>query len=255
MRSHSLCSTFTEQATVNLKWRVEKMKMLEFKICNVALVAVALTLLAAPYAGAAVVTLNFDDIVSKDQAESGVDATPYLALYGITLSNVSPDGPSGAVQIWNWNHPGSDWIDENFLDQNGGGAPPCSYTMNFSTPLQSVSFTRIATPPDLQTTPEWSATAYVGTEDVGSVGEGYGTWGYSSPAHNYTLSGNGITSLTIYSNGYNFTGIGTVPLDHFVLTSVPEPGTLTLAATGIGFLLVLQLRRKRSSEDGSTPHS
>ena len=251
---HTKRSLLVEQAPVNLERRVEKMKMLEFKTCTVALVAVALTWLAAPYATADVITLNFDNIAAQNSLQSGVDATPYLALYGITLANVSP---SGAVQILNPHDWGGDWIDEYSLLQQGIGASPCSYTMDFSTPLLSVSFTRIATPPDLETTPEWSATAYVGTEDVGSVGEGLDTWGYSSPAQIYTLLGNGITSLTISANGYNFTGIGGVPLDDFVLTSVPEPGTFTLslAALSIGFLFVLPGRRKGSSEDGSGLHS
>ncbi|MGO9109779.1 MAG: hypothetical protein ACLP9L_11145 [Thermoguttaceae bacterium] len=213
--------------------------MFKFKTCTVALVAVALSWLAAPYATAAVVTLNLDSV---DTSGGDVDATAFLASYGITLANVSPAGLPGEVQIRNFSA-GSDWINENFLSQNGGGAPPCSYTMDFSTPLQSISFQRIATPQDLETTPQWSAIAYVGTEDVGSVGEGLDTWGYGSPAQTYTLSGNGITSLTISSYGYYFTGIGAVPLNDFVLTTqaVPEPSTfivwslLGTLALGLGW--------------------
>jgi len=59
--------------------------MLAFKTCTVALVTIALTWLAAPYATAAITTLNFDDIVSKNLAYSNVDAGPYLAPFGITL--------------------------------------------------------------------------------------------------------------------------------------------------------------------------
>src|SRR6185295_16756566 len=131
----------------------------------------------------------------------------------------SPSGPSGVVDIFNNSGPGSHWLNNNFLTQNGGGAPPCSYTMNFSTPLQSISFERIATPFDLSTEPQWSATAYAGLVPVGTVGESLDTWG-NSPAHSFTLTGNGITSLTISSNGFGFTGIGAVPLDNFVLTQV-----------------------------------
>jgi len=175
-------------------------------------------------------TLNFEDV---DTSAGPVEATAYLNSYGITLSNVYPNGPDLEVVIDNWSGPDSYWVDENMLTQNSYGAQPCSYTMDFSTPLQSVSFTRIATPPNLTTTPVWSATAYVGIETVGSVGEGFGTWGYNSPANTFTLSGDGITSLTIYANGYNFTGIGSPPLDNFVLTPVPEPGTLALLAAGL----------------------
>ena len=82
---------------------------------------------------------------------------------------------------------------------------------------------------------------------MGSAGEGFCAWG-NSPAQTFSLSGDGITSLTISCNGYNFTGIGAVPLADFVLTTVPEPGTfaLSLAALSIGSVLVLQRRKKHA---------
>ncbi len=211
--------------------------MATFKTCTVAVVATALTWLAASYAGADVVTLNFDNIVTKAQAQAldangsyvGADAAPYLAQYGITLDNISPNNESGEVRILNMGVGAPNgWQDENALMQLGWNAPPCSYTMNFSTPLQSISFTRITAAENLETTPVWSATAYVGAEAVGVVGEAYGSWGYGSPAQTFTLSGDGITSLTIYQNGFYFTGIGAVPLDHFVLNEVPEPSTFIM---------------------------
>ncbi len=205
--------------------------------------------------GADVVTLNFDNIVTKDQAQAtdlqgngvGADAAPYLAQYGITLDNISPNNESGEVRIINMGVGAPNgWQDENALMQLGWNAPPCSYTMNFSTPLQSISFTRITAANNLQTTPVWSATAYVGTEAVGVVGEAYGSWGYGSPAQTFTLSGDGITSLTIYSNGEGFTGIGAVPLDHFVLNEVPEPSTLVMLFGGLG-IAVAHLRRRKAA--------
>ena len=182
---------------------------------------------------------------------TGIDATAYLNSYGITLANVNPSGPTGQVAIVNWsnaaNNNGSDWIDENVLVQNLGGAVPGSYTMDFSTPLQSISFTRIATPPDLLWLPEWSATAYVGNNAVDSAGEDYlyHYVGGGTAAQNYTLSGDGITSLTIYANGWHFTGIGGVPLANFVLTTVPEPSTFVLLVAGAVGLLGYSWRRRK----------
>src|SRR5206468_1079078 len=93
----------------------------------------------------------------------------YLNSYGITLSNLTP-GPAGVVDILNNSGPGSLWLNDNFLYQNGAGAVPVSYTMNFSTPLQSISFTRIATPPTRTQGRVGSATAYPGVVPVGTVG-------------------------------------------------------------------------------------
>jgi hypothetical protein len=223
--------------------------MSHFKTKTVVLVAATLWWLAAPDAGAGIVRLDFDNIVSKAVAQTGPDAAPYLAPYGITLTNLSPSGPSGQVQILNWNYGGAgDWIDENFLYQNGGGAPPCSYTMNFSTPLLSISFNRIATPHDLSYIPRWSATAYVGTENVGSVGVPYIQYVYGgTAAQTYTLSGDGITSLTMYANGGGFTGIGAVPFDHFVLNEVPEPSTLIVWSLLGGLGIAIGWWRKRKT--------
>ena len=191
---------------------------------------IVVLVLAAPYATAGVLTLDFDSV-----APNAGNGPAYLNTFGITLTNVTPSGPAGAVDIRNYSS-GSEWVNENFLQQSGAGAVPCSYTMNFSTPLQSISFTRFPTPPDLTTEPQWSATAYAGDVAVGTVGESLDTWG-NSPARPFSLTGNGITSLTVSANGSGFTAIGSVPLYEFVLTTVPEPSTLALLGVGaVGFL-------------------
>jgi len=218
--------------------------MRQSRSCIVLLVAIALSWLAAPDAGAAVVTLDFEDVT----APVG-DATAYLSSFGITLANAYPAGQAGVVSIYNFSGPLSDWADNNFLYQNGTGAPPCAYTMIFSAPLLNVQFTRVATPPSLSWIPEWSATAYVGAQAVGSVGfPSLQYVGGGSAAQTFSLSGNGITSLTIYSFGQYFTGIGAVPLDDFVLTSespaVPEPTTL-LVWSGMGAVGLVAARRAR----------
>lgn len=219
--------------------------MRKLMTCTAAVAAAALTWLAAPSATAAVVTLDFESV-----APNVGNGTAYLSSYGITLTNVSPAGPSGVVDIFNISSaysPGSFWVNDNFLMQNGGGAPPVSYTMNFSIPLSSISFERIATPFNLTTEPQWSATAYAGLAPVGTVGESLGSWG-NSPANPFTITASGITSLTISANGFGFTGIGAVPLDDFVLTQVPEPSTVALAALGqlsLGFVGFCRRRRQK----------
>jgi hypothetical protein len=215
--------------------------MLKLTTRPVVLVAIAVVWLAAPCATAAVVTLDFESV-----APNAGNGPAYLNSYGITLTNVSPASPSGVVDIRNNSSiysPGSLWINDNFLMSEGGGAPPVSYTMNFSTPLQSISFNRIATPINLSTEPQWSATAYAGLTPVGTVGESLDSWG-NSPAHLFTLTGSGITSLTVSANGFGFTGIGAVPLDDFVLTQVPEPSSITLACFGLVSFGLVALAKK-----------
>jgi hypothetical protein len=208
---------------------------------RVILMWAALTLLAPPYATAGVITLDFDSV-----APNAGNGPAYLSSYGITLTNLTPSGLAGMVDIFNDSGPSSLWPNHNFLSQNGAGAPPTSYTMNFATPLQSIGFERFATPSNLTTEPQWSATAYVGASPVGTVGESLDSWG-NSPARPFTLSGSGITSLTISANGFGFTALGSVPLDDFVLTSqdspVPEPATITMLSIGVAALAGYRLQR------------
>ncbi len=211
------------------------------KNCAVLLVVAALSCLAASDAGAEVITLNLDSVVTNNGP--GVDATALLNSYGITLTNVSVPG---SVEILNMTANGGGWTTSNVLQQNVGGSPPQWYTMNFSTPLQSISFTRPSVGYNAAT-PIWSATAYVGTEAVGSVGDpNLDAFSWGAPPETYTLSGDGITSLAIYANGENWSGIASVPLNDFVLTTpVPEPSTLVLLGVGAISLLAYIWRRRK----------
>ncbi|MDQ2944821.1 MAG: PEP-CTERM sorting domain-containing protein [Acidobacteriota bacterium] len=192
------------------------------------------TLLAGSFMFVAALTstattiLNFDSVPISSGA--GVDATSYLASFGITLSNVTP-GPSGAVQIYSdqfITYEGAS-SPHNFLMQNGGGAPNgLTYTLNFSTALTSLSFVRIA-----QTAPnavaQWTATAFAGFTAVGSVGEN--SFSGTEPAQTYSLfagSSSGITSLEITANGGGFAGVPSLPMDDLTLNQVPEPSTFVL---------------------------
>ena len=163
------------------------MKTPKFKTCIVASVAIALAWLALPYASADVITLNFDS-VDASTTPWKVDATAYLNANGITLSNVSDPGTvyiASDFQSGNFMYPSSQ---HNFLYQAVGGAPPCSYTLDFSTPLQSISFTRVGDGGNAST-PTWSATAYVGAAAVGSVGDSYISAYIGQGPRTYTLSG------------------------------------------------------------------
>lgn len=187
--------------------------------------------------------MNFDSV----NASGGpIDATAYLASKGITLSGVTFPVTiisdltyyGGGVVAASSGH--------NFLLQNTSGSPPTSYTLNFSTPLLDIGFTRIA-----QTTPnlvaQWTATAYAGASVVGSVGEAM--FGGTEVAHAYTISGSGITSLTISANGSGSAGVPSAPLDDFVTASpVPEPATMAVGLLCLGAGVI---RRRRRVTEGT----
>ena len=204
-------------------------------------------LLATAVESSAGIILNFDSV----NASGGpVNPTAYLAGYGITVTN---DNHPGSLQILSdQNYYGGGVVaassPHNFLLQNTIGSPNgTTYTLNFSTALTDLSFTRIA-----QTTPnlvaQWTATAYAGATVVGSVSEN--TFGGTEPAHTYSIAdGNfltdgGITSLTITANGQGTAGIPSAPIDDLTLNAVPEPGTALFGFACVG---VAALRRRRRS--------
>src|SRR6266576_2081440 len=161
------------------------------------------------------VHINFDDATTPGGA---VDATAYLASFGIALTSVTHDGSPapGSVYIENdTNFYGGGAVfaasGHNFLLQQASGNSE-TYTLVFSEPLQSLSFTRCAVG-DNAATPSWTATAYAGSNAVDSVGVCCIDSDTGQPAHVYALNGPGITSLTITANPENFAALGSAPLD------------------------------------------
>ena len=189
-------------------------------------------LLLAVAAKADTVTIDFDSV----NATGGfVDATSYLASYGVTLSGVTA-GTQVSIMDYNQVYGGTALnpvSGPNLLQQTGSNAP-VSFTLTFSNPLLSFTF---VVPDDAapSTFPAWQAYAYSGTTLVASTGKGY-TCCMSGPV-TYSLVGSGITSVRIDSQNGNFAGFSAVPLDNLTLVSetstVPEPATLLLTGSGI----------------------
>ena len=131
----------------------------------------------------------------------------------------------------------------NFLLQQTSGSPAVSYTLNFSTALDSVGFTRIKNT-YYNLVAGWTASAYAGNTFVTSVSEGYGLGSFS--AATYTLTGPGITSLVISADGHGHAGIASAMIDDLTLTSsasVPDAtGTLGLMALSVGLLFTARRR-------------
>jgi hypothetical protein len=201
---------------------------------------------------AATVTINFDSVDTSQFTATGapVDATAYLASYGVTLSAVSPSGSTtstGLVGILNdsagYQKASSG---DNFLEQSVSGSPAESFTMDFSTALSSFGFTRIENlTPNL--TAGWTATAYSGSTALASVAEPFGLDPFS--AATYNLVGPDITSVTFTANGFNVAGIPGAPIDDLVLTtpsSVPDASsTFVLLMLAFGALAGVNRRQRR----------
>jgi uncharacterized repeat protein (TIGR03803 family) len=171
--------------------------------------------------------LNFDSINATTGA---VDAVTYLRSYGVTLTNVNPAGSIVVFNDTKYYNGGAVTASSphNFLTQSVGGSPNgITYTMLFGIPLQSVTFTRCAIGINAASA-AWTATAYAGTNAVGSVGDPYIDGDTGTSAEIYTLTGPGITSLTITASGNNFTANSSVPLDDFYLVPV-IPGIHTFS--------------------------
>jgi hypothetical protein len=202
-----------------------------------------LVLLAA-FKSTAQVDINFDSVNAN--IPGGVDATSYLASYGITLTGLNPTG--GAPNI------NSDTAffgsgvafpssPPNFLLQQASSTGE-SYTMQFGAPLSEVQFYRVGTS-DTTETPIWSATAYDGAAALGSVGESSIDAFTGSSAKLFTMSyaGSEITSLTFYGNGEGSAALYGAAIDDLTLYAVPEPSTLALV--GLSGLSWLSFRRQR----------
>ena len=94
-----------------------------------------------------------------------VAAAPYLKEAGISISEKKPLGSSIVIVnnqgLYN-GHAVQPTTSQNFLTQTDTGNVPASFTLKFSTPLESVSFTRPKLYADTEsgvTHPSWSAYA------------------------------------------------------------------------------------------------
>ena len=174
-------------------------------------------------------TLNLDSV---NAAAASVNATSYLANYGITLSGLSP---GTTVSIFNNQNvyggmAASPSSAPNLMTQIGSNSA-VTYTLNFASPLDSFRFTRpmLVAGPSGITHPQWSAHAFNSAgQEVASAGEGLIGSFSNVPANTFTLSGSGITSVRFDSNCFNFAAFSAVLLDDLVLTtSGVAPGSAT----------------------------
>lgn len=210
----------------------------------------ALASLFAFAAGARAGTINFDGIgTSTHVTGAGLDA--FLATYGVSVSGGS--GASAVDVINNASFYGGGALstapDTNFFMQQSGDSGQ-TFTLDFSTPLENVTFTR----PELLAGPNgivaaaWSETAYNGMNaEVGSLSGGMIASYLDVPAQTYTITGADITSVAFWSDGYGTAGIEGIPMTDLRLTAaVPEPPTPLLFGLGLMAMAGWALRRSKA---------
>lgn len=201
-------------------------------------------------ATAGTITLDFDAV--SVPAFGVVDATSYLATFGVTVSNVTSGGQvvirnDGGLP--NFIVPPSSPNTASFF--SSVGQIPNTFTLNFPVPLTSLSFTRpqLLTGPSGVTHPQWTATALNSLDvAVAAVGQGLIASFSNVPAQTFTLTGTEIEKLRFDSNNFAFASTVAVVVDDLTLTPVPEPTTLLLfgtTAAGIGLAHWRQRRRKQ----------
>jgi hypothetical protein len=206
-------------------------------------------------------TITFSSVnTSSSPYDVNVNTTGILGEYGITLTNVT----SGTVDVVCATCGGGYLVTStppNVLIQFGSAGGE-SYTLDFSTPLSSLSF---AAAGDSKSggsgtlVAAWSVTAYNASNGVVAsvVSPDYpGNFGTYSPfaPQPYELSGSDITHVTVYTQCNDSCGTW-LAIDDFSspqITQIPEPSSYLLLGTGLLGLLGLAGVSKRRAPYGTS---
>jgi hypothetical protein len=163
-------------------------------------------------------TINFDAIDASANPVGGTTLQNYLAQYGVTINDVTAGSHvvvdddrrsyGGGVVFASSPH--------NFLSDYYLNAAN-SFTLNFSTPVDSVNFTRISGGPFPTLYASWTATALSASgQELSSVSE-FSPGIANFPAKIFTLSGPGIAKVRWDSDGFGVAAFSAVLLDDLTL--------------------------------------
>jgi hypothetical protein len=164
------------------------------------------------------VTINFDAINASSNRVGGATLKTYLQQYGVNINKVTA-GSQVLVEDDRSSYGGGVVFassPHNFLSNYFLNAPN-SFTLNFATALDSVSFTRIAGGPYPTIYASWTATALSASgATLSMVSEG-SPGSANFPAKTFTLNGPKIVSVRFDSNGFGYAAFSAVLLDDLVL--------------------------------------
>lgn len=212
------------------------MKLRPLTKLPIAVVLASVMTFMAPAAKAATTLIDFDSVDTSGGTVVGAPVLSYLAGFGISFS-ASSSAINPVIEPYPyWMSPVSGAND--FGPQ--GLATAFSYTLSFSSALDSLSFTRPGFNPAIMSA--WSATAYSATNTVlAAVSEGLT---FNASPMTFTLTGSGIDHVVFTDNAFSFAGTN-FRMDNLTLTTpVPEPETYAMLLAGLG-LLGWQARRRK----------
>jgi hypothetical protein len=211
-----------------------------FKLATVMALVLFLSL-ALFGANAQAEVVDFDAV---DASGGPVDATSYLAGYGITLTDLTPGSPGPVIM----DARNSNWLTtstpNNFFTVFGPAPHYMTYTMNFAVPVNNFSFDCVGI--ILPTTiPWWKATAYDASGAVlSSVGEPIHSVQNILP-QTFTLNGENIKYIILESDAYGYAAMGSPNIDTFSYTPTPIPGAIWLLGSGLLGLGAVGWRRQQ----------
>lgn len=181
--------------------------------------------------------VNFDAVDTSGGPVSGAPVTSYLAGYGITYTGA---GTAFILPYLPGGNPFLPVSSPNYFAVGG-----TAWTLSFSSPLNSLSFTVPGTG-NTSTMAAWSATAYSAANvQLGQVGNPSITF-FNSSAQTYTLIGPDIASL-VFSENVGSAG-NYLAFDDLTMSQTPLPAALPLFASGLGVMGLFGWRRKRKAQ-------
>ena len=198
--------------------------------------------------------INFDSISALGAGGNGVGGATlndYLNGFGLSLTGITAGTQVIVLDVRNI-YPGLEPVIApspfNVIAQSGSNFA-VSYTLQSSQLLNSVSFTRPAIRSGATgiALPQWSVDILNPQSSViGTVGESSRSIFSDVTSQTFTLNGPDISAIRVNANGFNFAALGSMPLDNFNITAVPEP--CSFASIGVLSLFCIgncMLRRRR----------